>query len=100
MGAIWVYAEVSAEGPHPAALELLTKARSLGDDIAAVALGPLRSERASTALAIALGEDLEGTERQLARWHHHPAICRESALWAWREHAQASLDDPEPPRAA
>src|SRR6187551_3678609 len=40
MGAIWVYAEVSAEGPHPATLELLTKARSLGEDIAAVALGP------------------------------------------------------------
>ena len=53
---------------------------------------------------IALGEDLEGTERQLARWRHHPAICRESALWAWREHANASQamhqDDPEPPRAA
>ena len=40
MGAIWVYAEVSAQGPHPAALELLTKARSLGGDVAAVALGP------------------------------------------------------------
>ena len=40
MGAIWVYAEVSAEGPHPAALELLTKARSLCGDVAAVALGP------------------------------------------------------------
>lgn len=52
---------------------------------------------------IALGEDLEGTERQLARWHTHPAICRESALWAWREHANAASaapDDPEPPRAA
>src|SRR5687768_17478327 len=52
---------------------------------------------------IALGEDLEGTERQLARWRHHPAICRESALWAWREHATASAamhDEPEPPRAA
>src|SRR4051794_22232552 len=50
---------------------------------------------------IALGEDLEGTERQLARWHHPPAICRESALWAWREHATAARDDsPEPPRAA
>jgi len=40
MTTIWVYAPVSADGPHPSALELLTKARSLGDDVAAVALGP------------------------------------------------------------
>jgi electron transfer flavoprotein alpha subunit len=40
VAAIWVYAPVSAEGPHPSALELLTKARALGDDVAAVALGP------------------------------------------------------------
>ncbi len=40
MGAIWVYAEITPEGVHPGALELLTKARSLGDDVAAVALGP------------------------------------------------------------
>ena len=40
MGAIWVYAEVTAEGPHAGALELLTKARSIGGDVAAVALGP------------------------------------------------------------
>ena len=40
MTTIWVYAPVSAEGPHPCALEILTKVRSLGDDIAAVALGP------------------------------------------------------------
>ena len=40
MGAIWVYAEVTLDGPHAGALELLTKARSIGDDVAAVALGP------------------------------------------------------------
>jgi electron transfer flavoprotein alpha subunit len=40
VGAIWVYAEVTADGAHPATLELLTKARSLGGDVAAVALGP------------------------------------------------------------
>jgi electron transfer flavoprotein alpha subunit len=40
-GAIWVYAEVGPEGSvAPATLELLTKARSLAADIAAVALGP------------------------------------------------------------
>ena len=38
--AVWVYAPVTSEGPHATALELLTKARSLGNEIAAVALGP------------------------------------------------------------
>ena len=51
MTAVWVYAEVSPDGAAPAALELLTKARSLGDDVAAVALGP-----GATAAAGALGE--------------------------------------------
>jgi electron transfer flavoprotein alpha subunit len=37
---IWVYAPVSDAGLHPSALELLTKARTIGDDVAAVALGP------------------------------------------------------------
>jgi electron transfer flavoprotein alpha subunit len=38
---IWVYAEVAQDGtPDPSALELLTKARSLHDTVAAVALGP------------------------------------------------------------
>jgi hypothetical protein len=59
---------------------------------------------------VSLGEDIDGTERQLIRWHYHPAICREAALWGWREHARAAeaanaVDrdrdlDPEPPRAA
>jgi electron transfer flavoprotein alpha subunit len=51
MGVMWVYAEVSPDGVHPSALELLTKARSLGDEVAAVALGP-----GATAAAGALGE--------------------------------------------
>jgi electron transfer flavoprotein alpha subunit len=38
---IWVYAEVTAEGEvEPGALENLTKARDLGSELAAVALGP------------------------------------------------------------
>jgi electron transfer flavoprotein alpha subunit len=37
---VWVYAEVTPDGPRASALELLAKARSLGDDVAAVALGP------------------------------------------------------------
>jgi len=51
MPTVWVVAEVVPDGtPHPVALELLTKARSLGD-AAAVALGP-----GATAAAPALGE--------------------------------------------
>jgi electron transfer flavoprotein alpha subunit len=40
MGATWVYAEVTTDGVHPSALELLTKARALGSEVEAVALGP------------------------------------------------------------
>ena len=51
MATIWVFAELAADGPTPATLELLTKARSLGEAVAAVALGP-----GATAAAGALGE--------------------------------------------
>ncbi|HEX5949620.1 MAG TPA: hypothetical protein VFZ96_01350, partial [Actinomycetota bacterium] len=51
MTTIWVYAEVEPEGPAGSALELLTKARTLADDVAAVALGP-----GAIAAAAALGE--------------------------------------------
>ena len=51
MTTIWVYAEVRPEGPNPTALELLTKARSVGDEVAAVALGP-----GATTAAPALGD--------------------------------------------
>ena len=40
MTTVWVYAELTPGGPAPAALELLTKARAIGDEVAAVALGP------------------------------------------------------------
>ena len=51
MPKVWVYAEVSPDGkPDTAALELLTKARELGD-VEAVALGP-----GATQAAPALGE--------------------------------------------
>jgi electron transfer flavoprotein alpha subunit len=48
---VWVYAEVTPDGPSAAALELLTKAREIGDEVAGVALGP-----GATAAAPALGE--------------------------------------------
>lgn len=51
MAAIWVYAEVGPEGPAVSALELLAGARALGDEVAAVALGP-----GATAAAPTLGE--------------------------------------------
>ncbi len=35
---------------------------------------------------VELGEDVEGAERQLLRWHHHPAVAREAAAWAWCRH--------------
>jgi electron transfer flavoprotein alpha subunit len=53
---VWVYADVTPDGPAPSALELLTKARDLGDDVAAVALGPGAKEAAA-----ALGEHGAGT---------------------------------------
>lgn len=40
MATIWVYAEFTPEGPRSTTLELLTKARQVGGDVAAVALGP------------------------------------------------------------
>ncbi len=51
MAKVWVFAEVTSDGPAPAALELLAKARELGDQVEVVALGP-----GATAAAAALGE--------------------------------------------
>ena len=52
MGAVWVWAALEPDGSlKPSALELLAKARTLTDDVAAVALGP-----GATAAAPALGD--------------------------------------------
>src|SRR5919204_2527843 len=48
---VWVWADVTEDGPSSATLEALTKARALGDDVAAIALGP-----GAKAAADALGE--------------------------------------------
>ncbi|MFL5736187.1 MAG: electron transfer flavoprotein subunit alpha/FixB family protein [Actinomycetota bacterium] len=40
MPSVWVFAPVSIDGVHPSGFELLTKARSLSEDVCAVALGP------------------------------------------------------------
>jgi electron transfer flavoprotein alpha subunit len=51
MAKLWVYAEVNANGPDPAALEILTKARELSSDVEAVALGPGAGQAAPALLA-------------------------------------------------
>lgn len=52
MAAVWVYAQMRPDRtPDPATLELLTKARSLGSTVEAVALGP-----GATEVALKLGE--------------------------------------------
>lgn len=49
--------------------------------------------RRSRQLALSLlelGEDFEEAERQLLRWRYHPALARESALWAAEQHRFAT----------
>jgi electron transfer flavoprotein alpha subunit len=48
---VWVYAELHEGAPAPSALELLAKARDLGEEVSAVALGAGASQAAG-----ALGE--------------------------------------------
>jgi len=40
MAGVWVFAEIESSAPTPATLECLTRSRSLGGDVAAIALGP------------------------------------------------------------
>jgi electron transfer flavoprotein alpha subunit len=48
MAKVWVYAEVTPDGSvDTAALELLTKAREIGDEVEAVALGPGATDAAA-----------------------------------------------------
>jgi electron transfer flavoprotein alpha subunit len=63
---VWVYAEIEAAAPKPTALELLSKARSLGD-AAAVALGPGATDAAAAlgahgAATVYAGDDVVFTE--------------------------------------
>jgi hypothetical protein len=43
---------------------------------------------------VQLGEDAPAVESQLARWHFHPALCREASVWAVDEHARRSAAQP------
>jgi electron transfer flavoprotein alpha subunit len=45
---VWVFAEIGPDGPTSTTLELVTKARALGDTVAAVALGPGSTSAAAT----------------------------------------------------
>ncbi|HSH23199.1 MAG TPA: hypothetical protein VK975_03970 [Acidimicrobiales bacterium] len=64
--------------------------RWVDDDLRTPSVERLRRRSRSLALSLLeLGEELEATERQLLRWRFHPALCRESALWAWERHTRA-----------
>ena len=58
----------------------------------------VRARRLALSL-IELGEDVDATERQLARWKFHPILCREAAAWAWdrHRHALAAVEGADPP---
>ncbi len=51
-----------------------------------------RNARRMALTLIQMGEDLDLTERTLCTAGFHPALCRESAAWAWNEH-RADLAD-------
>jgi len=57
-----------------------------------------RSRRLALSL-LELGEDVEATEQQLARWRFHPSVCREAAAWAAERH-QRSFDQTDADPAA
>jgi electron transfer flavoprotein alpha subunit len=48
MAGVWIWADVDDDGVASSALELLTKARELGDDVSAVAFGPGAARSAGT----------------------------------------------------
>ncbi len=50
-----------------------------------------RSRRLALSL-LELGEDVEATEHQLARWKFHPTLCQEAVAWA----AERRGHDPQP----
>ena len=57
-----------------------------------------RARRLALSL-VELGEDLDTTEHQLARWKFHPALCREAAAWAAERSGPAHLPTDEDPAA-
>ena len=51
--------------------------------------GQRRRSRQLALSLLELGEDREEVERQLLRWHYHPALASESADWAADRHRYA-----------
>lgn len=51
-----------------------------------------RNARRYAFTLVQLGEDLDRAERALAAVGFHPALCRESAAWAWEQHRQGLVD--------
>jgi electron transfer flavoprotein alpha subunit len=68
MTTVWVYGEITPAGVHPGALELLAKARTIGTDVAAVALGP-GAEAATTDLGAHGAEVVYTSEDELFLEH-------------------------------
>jgi hypothetical protein len=54
---------------------------------------PRRRCRLLALSLVELGEDVEGTERDLLRWKYHPALARDAAEWAWSRHVQCGTAD-------
>jgi hypothetical protein len=70
-----------------------------------VAAEHLRQRARRLALSLLeLGEDGEATERQLHRWHIHPAMAHDATAWAVARHRAAKhaaeANDTSPPPAA
>lgn len=86
MATAWVYAETVPGGVSPTALELLTKARALADEVAAIVLGPGAAEAVP-----ALGEHGAATV-----YLSEDAVYAES-LGEPAAHTLAELVRPHPP---
>jgi electron transfer flavoprotein alpha subunit len=79
---VWVFAEVGAGGPTAATLELLTKARSLGDPVEAVALGPGASDAAPTLAGFGATTVFAGDDEAFSDTLGRPAAHALAALAA------------------
>ena len=73
IGKIWVYAEADGDKPATSTLELLTKARELGDTVEAVYVGPNADAMAGPLGRARRDEGLCGRQRRGAR-----RCCRRS----------------------
>jgi electron transfer flavoprotein alpha subunit len=79
---VWAFAELGADGPQDSAFELLTKARGVGEEVAAVAFGPGAAEAAGPlgahgAATLYAGEDDVFTEHPGSAAYPLAALARE-----------------------